>query len=144
MQFASATTINAPVEQVWPVLADLEHWPAWDSAVARTAGRLARGERVTLWPEANPNRGFRLRVTRFDPPTDLTLEGGMPMGLFRGVRTYRLSPDPAGGTHFEMREVYSGPLLGLIGRSIPDLQPSFETFAAGLKQRVEKVDRTHP
>ena len=37
-----------------------------------------------------------------------------------------------------MHERYSGPLLPLIGRSIPDLGPSFEQFAGGLKQRVER------
>jgi hypothetical protein len=36
-----------------------------------------------------------------------------------------------------MREEYSGPLLPLIGRSIPDLGPSFEQFATGLKRRAE-------
>jgi hypothetical protein len=33
--------------------------------------------------------------------------------------------------------VYSGPLLGLIWRSMPDLGPSFDRFAQGLKRRVE-------
>lgn len=61
----------------------------------------------------------------------------MPLGLFRGVRTYRLTEDRDGGTHFEMREVYSGPLLKVIARTIPDLQPSFETFTDGLKGRAE-------
>jgi hypothetical protein len=36
-----------------------------------------------------------------------------------------------------MREEFTGPLLPLIGRSIPDLQPSFDKFANGLKKRVE-------
>jgi len=36
-----------------------------------------------------------------------------------------------------MREVYTGPLAGLITKSIPDLAPSFTRFADGLKRRVE-------
>ena len=36
-----------------------------------------------------------------------------------------------------MREQFSGPLLPLISRSMPDLQPSFDQFARGLKTRVE-------
>jgi hypothetical protein len=36
-----------------------------------------------------------------------------------------------------MREEYSGPLLGLIWKSIPDLGPPFDQFADGLEQRVE-------
>jgi hypothetical protein len=38
-----------------------------------------------------------------------------------------------------MREEYSGPLLPLIFRTIPDLQPSFDKFARGLKQRAESA-----
>jgi hypothetical protein len=38
---------------------------------------------------------------------------------------------------FHMREEYTGPLLGLIWRSMPDLGPSFDRFANGLKRRVE-------
>jgi hypothetical protein len=62
--------------------------------------------------------------------------GGMPLGLFKGVRTYRVAPE-GGRTRFTMREEYTGPLLPLIWRSMPDLQPSFDRFARGLKARVE-------
>ena len=48
-----------------------------------------------------------------------------------------VSPDASGSTAFHMREEYTGPLVGLIWRSMPDLGPSFERFAQGLKQRVE-------
>jgi len=36
-----------------------------------------------------------------------------------------------------MHEVYSGPLLGAIWKSIPDLDPSFEQFASSLKKQAE-------
>jgi hypothetical protein len=36
-----------------------------------------------------------------------------------------------------MREEYSGPLLPLMWRTMPDLGPSFQKFAAGLKARAE-------
>ena len=61
----------------------------------------------------------------------------MPLGLFRGVRTYEVSPGAGGQVTFHMREEYTGPLLPLIWRSMPDLGPSFQQFASGLKQRVE-------
>jgi hypothetical protein len=77
-----------------------------------------------------------VKVTAFEPGRRLQFTGGMPLGLFRGVRSYTLAPDGA-GTSFRMREEYTGALLGLIWRSMPDLQPSFDRFAAGLKRRVE-------
>jgi hypothetical protein len=36
-----------------------------------------------------------------------------------------------------MREEYTGPLLGMMWRSMPDLGPSFAQFVNGLKRRVE-------
>jgi uncharacterized protein YndB with AHSA1/START domain len=40
---------------------------------------------------------------------------------------------------FRVREEYTGPLLGLIWRSMPDLGPSFDRFAQGLKRRAEEA-----
>ena len=61
----------------------------------------------------------------------------MPLGLFRGVRTYTVAA-PGAETLFTMLEEFSGPLLPLIGRSMPDLGPSFEQFARGLKAEAER------
>ena len=61
----------------------------------------------------------------------------MRLGLFRGVRTFTLTPE-GGSTRFVMREEYTGPMLPLVWRSMPDLQPSFEQFARGLKARAEQ------
>jgi hypothetical protein len=43
---------------------------------------------------------------------------GMPLGLFKGVRTFTLAADGA-ATRFTMREEYTGPLLPMIWRSSP-------------------------
>ena len=136
-QFEASATINASPGDVWAVLADAARWPAWDSGVQGVDGDLAPGQKVTIRSAVAPGRAFPVRVTRFDPDTCLELTGGFPLGLFTGVRTYRLQSEGS-STGFTMREVYSGPLSGLITRSIPDLQPSFEQFAQGLKQRVER------
>ena len=137
MKFYEATSaIAAAPEQVWAVLADGGSWAAWDSGVAEVSGRIAAGEKVTIRSEVAPGRAFPVKVTAFEPPYRLEFTGGMPLGLFRGVRTYTLTPDGA-GTLFRMREEYTGPMLGLIWRSMPDLQPSFDRFATGLKRRIE-------
>jgi hypothetical protein len=45
----------------------------------------------------------------------------------------------APGETINMREEYSGPMLPMIWRSMPDLGPSFTQFANGLKQRAENA-----
>ena len=67
------------------------------------------------------------------------LPGGMPLGLFKGVRTFTLTPQPNGVTTFTVREEYTGPLVPLMWRSMPNLQPSFDQFATGLKQRAQRM-----
>jgi uncharacterized protein YndB with AHSA1/START domain len=134
--YESTSTIAAPPAEVWSVLTDAGSWQSWDSGVSGVEGRIALGEKVKISSAAAPGRAFPVKVTVLDAPRRLEFTGGMPLGLFRGVRTYTLIPDGA-GTVFRMREEYTGPLLGMIWRSMPDLQPSFDQFAAGLKRRVE-------
>jgi hypothetical protein len=88
--------------------------------------------------EANPKRAFPVKVTEFAPAERMVWSGGMPLGLFKGVRTFTLAPED-GATRFAMREEYTGSMLPLVWRSMPDLQPSFEQFAAGLKARAERA-----
>jgi hypothetical protein len=135
--YEAASTIDASPEAVWAVLSDGAAWPTWDSGVDAVEGTIATGATIKIRSQAAPGRAFPVTVTRFEPPAHLRFSGGMPLRLFRGVRTYEAALDEGGRTRFRMREEYTGPLLPLIWRSMPDLGPSFERFARGLKQRVE-------
>ena len=90
-----------------------------------------------MYTKLNPGHTFPVKVTDFVPGQRMTWIGGMPMGLFKGERTFTLSPQGDNTTEFTMREVFTGLLLPLIGSSIPDLTPTFEQFADGLKSRAE-------
>ena len=135
--FAIRITIHARPETVWALLTDGASYPQWNSTVKRVEGRIASGEKVTVFAKAAPGRAFALRVTEFTPPRSMTWRGGMPLGLFTGTRRYTLTPLADGDVEFSMREQFSGPLAPLIGRAIPDMQPMFEAFAADLKLRAE-------
>ena len=136
--YDASATIEASPDAIWAILTDADGYPRWDSGVERVRGRIAAGETITVVSSANPGRTFPVRVTEFAPERRMVWSGGMPLGLFRGVRTFSLTPATDGAsTRFTMREEYSGPLQSLIWRSIPDLGPSFRQFAAGLKRRAE-------
>jgi hypothetical protein len=134
--YESTSHIQADPDAVWRVLADANAYPTWDSGVKSVEGTVAPGEKIKVVSEANPGRALPIVVTEMVPGERMTWTGGMPLGLFRGVRTFTLTPED-GGTRFRMREDYTGPLLPLIWRSMPDLGPSFEQFARGLKARTE-------
>jgi uncharacterized protein YndB with AHSA1/START domain len=134
--YEAAAQIAARPDEVWAVLTDGAGWPSWDSGVTGVEGRIQPGEKVTVRTEVAPGRAFPVKVTAFEAPHRLEFTGGMPLRLFRGVRTYTLTPSGE-GTAFRMREQYTGPMLGLIWRSMPDLQPSFDRFVTGLRRRAE-------
>jgi hypothetical protein len=137
LAFEAHSTISATPEKVWAVLVQGGDWPTWDSGVASVVGTIAPGKKIRIQSKVAPGRTFPVKVTKFAGPGSLEFTGGMPFGLFKGVRTYTLVADKSGGTRFSMREEYTGPMAASIGKSIPDLGPSFEQFAGGLKARVE-------
>ncbi len=138
MEYYEATSdIKASPAEIWAILTDAQRLTRWDSGVERVEGEIAPGERVTVYVRANPGRAFPVRVTEFEPEHRMVWSGGMPLRLFKGVRTYSLEPTAAGVTRFTMREEYTGPLLRMIWRSIPDLGPAFQQFATGLKAEAE-------
>jgi hypothetical protein len=134
--YEASATVNTLPEAVWAVLVDGSTYPSWDSGVIRVEGRIAPGEKIEVVSEVSPNRAFRVKVTAFEPGRRMEWSGGMPLGLFKGVRTFTLTPQGE-TTRFDMREEYTGPLLNMIWKSIPDLGPSFQKFATGLKARAE-------
>lgn len=135
-EYKASATINASPETVWSILTDAPAYPKWDPYCDKIEGRIAQGEKIKAYSKLSPGRAFPVKVTEFEPGRKMTWQGGMPLGLFKGVRTFTLTPK-SGATEFTLREVFSGPMLALIGKSLPDMTKPFEEFAAGLKSRAE-------
>jgi hypothetical protein len=112
-----------------------------DHQAARTSTNLHMLPQMfrKVFSMVSPGRAFPVTVTEFTPGQKMVWSGGMPLGLFKGVRSFTLSPQGNDVTKFALREEYTGPLVPLIGRSISDLGPSFEQFANGLKNQVERA-----
>ena len=136
--YEAASDIRATPEAIWAVLTDGPGYARWDSGVDAVEGAIAPAATITVRSNAAPGRAFPVKVTEFTSGRRMTWSGGMPLGLFKGVRTFVLTPRSDGTTHFTVREEYTGPLLGMMWRSMPDLGPSFAQFANGLKARVER------
>jgi hypothetical protein len=136
--YSATTNINATPEKIWAILTDAARYPEWDPGMLRLEGRVAPGEKITAYTKASPDRAFPVTVIEFVPGRKMVWASGMPLGLFKGERTFTLAPQADGSTEVALREVFTGALLPLIGRSIPDLTGTFEQFVAGLKKRAEQ------
>jgi hypothetical protein len=135
--FAVTTAIKASPEAIWAILTDAPAYPSWNTTVSGVDGRIAPGETVTVHAKISPGRAFPVKVVTFDAPRRMVWSSGMPLGLFKGERVFELRPEN-GGVAFSMREEYTGAMAGIITKSIPDLQPAFDEFAACLKMRAEE------
>jgi hypothetical protein len=134
-QFETRTLIAAPAERIWPILTDSTRLGP-DFGILRLQGQIVLGGTLRLRAAVAPTRDFVLRVRVLEPTRRMVWQGGMPLGLFTGTRTFTLEPVP-GGCEFAMVEVYSGLMAPLIFKSLPDLTPAFRQFAAALKKEAE-------
>ncbi|MEO1591992.1 MAG: SRPBCC domain-containing protein [Cyanobacteria bacterium J06632_22] len=143
MKIYSVTAIiHASPAVIWSLLTDSRRYPEWNTTVNRIEGTIALGEQIKVYAKISPDRAFPVKVTAFESEQAMIWQSGMPLGLFKGVRTYRLTPEAnnnGGPVEFHMSEVFSGLLSPLILPSIPDLTEPFEAFAACLKAKAEGV-----
>jgi hypothetical protein len=137
--YGATTTIEASPETIWAILTNAPSYPEWDPGIDRIEGRIAPGEKITAFTKLSPGRAFPVKVTEYVPGRKMVWMSKMPLGLFKGERTFTLTPHDNGLTEVSVREVFNGLLLPLIGRSIPDLTTSFEQFVTGLKNYAEQV-----
>ena len=129
--------ISASPTQVWKILTDANRLVAEDLGIIKLEGTIALGSKLKLWTEVSPDRAFSLKVTEFELGKHMIWEGGMPLGLFTGRRQFNLTPN-GNSTELHIHEEFTGPLSGLIWKSIPNLKPSFDKFADGIKSIVER------
>ena len=135
--FEASTSINANPETIWNVLADPSGYPDWDPAMDHIEGKLALGETVRFFTKLSA-QAFPVKVTAFEPGVKMVLTGGMPFGLFKSERTHTLTSGNDGQTIFHTQEIFSGLLLPVFGKNLPDLTENFKGFAAALKKQAEK------
>src|SRR5262245_35375801 len=131
MRFATRIDIRSKPEVVWKLLTDLAGYPAWNTTVAKVDGAIGLGNKVTVHAKIAPGKAFPVKVTALEPPRKMVWTGGAPLKfVFKGQRTFLVTPKGSDAVEFSMEEVFDGMLAGVIGKSIPDLQPAFDEFAA--------------
>jgi hypothetical protein len=134
--YEASAVIDAAPEKVWSVLLATAQWPEWDPSCEKIEGTVVLGAKIKAFSKLSPGRAFPVKVSALVANERMVWSGGMPLGLFKGERTFILTRDGE-RTRFALREEFSGPMLALIGGSIPDMTEAFRGFAAGLKARAE-------
>ena len=133
---AVTAEIVATPDRIWQLLTDADDMVRWNSTLKSMAGTIGPGGKVRMEVPEAPGTIFEIEVTTFTPPHEMIWTQGNPI-MFRGVRTYRLTPLSAGTTKFEMIEVFSGLVVPMAAGRLPDFKPIFERYAADLKAEAE-------
>jgi uncharacterized protein YndB with AHSA1/START domain len=135
-RYRASIHIDTPPKTVWHTLTDAASYPQWDLTMNHIEGSFQLGQRVKFLTKLS-NQAFPVTVTEFVPEQRMVLTGGLPLGLFKSQRTHALNATADGGTDFVTEEVFSGLLLPIFGKNIPDLTDNFRGFVAALKARAE-------
>ncbi len=138
MQYSVSINIKAPADKIWALLTNAAEYPNWNSTVTKVEGSIVKGEKIKVFAKVNPDRAFPVTVAELDAPHKMVWKGGMPLGLFKGIRTFQLRPQDDGSVNLSMREDFGGLMLPMIAGTMPDLRPAFEGFAADLKHTAEQ------
>jgi len=136
MDCAVRTVIQASPEKIWALLTDAAGFPRWNSTVTSIEGEIAEGQTLKLQVPTARGRVFKPKVSQVEPGRSMIWSDGMAP-MFKGVRTFALTPNGDGSTEFSMREEFSGLMLPMIKGSLPDFAPVFEAYAEDLKRAAE-------
>ena len=116
-----------------PIAAAMAFLRGGGLGVLRLDGAIVAGSRIALESAVAPGRIFKLRVVECALPRMVWHSGTF---IFGGNRVFTVT-EAGQGTEFCMTETYHGVMLGLIWRSMPDMQPGFEQFVDGVKRLAE-------
>lgn len=137
MNIEITTTVAAPPEAVWALLADIEGWPSWTPTVTRVErldeGPVVVGSRARITQPRQPT--LEWVVTEWDEGRSFTWENRSPGVVGAGVHEVRPA---AGGAEVLLAIRQRGPLAGitglLFGRRV---RRYVQTEADGLKAAAE-------
>ena len=130
--------IDAPVDEVWAVLADTERYPEWNPYHVRVEGSLEQGEKLEV--EVHKPNGNELvihpKVQVLDPGRELTWGGGVP-GIFTGRHVFRLEPLPDGRTRLVHEESFRG--IAVPFAELGTIEEGYEQVNRSVAARVEAL-----
>lgn len=137
--YEAKTQINARKSTVWDIITDGGNYTVWDSGITHISGGLRNGGTIRVRSRTGGNRTFRLRVRQI-PGEAMTWNGRLALGLFKGVCTFTLTSHGE-KTLLHVRQDLAGPLLGLLWKTLPDIEPAFAEYVAAVKKRAELLSR---
>lgn len=99
MEYSVTININAKPDKIWTLLTDAPGYVSWNSTIKSLEGNIAKGSKIKLRAKLDEKRVFTLTVAEIKPMEKMVWKSGAAP-MFKGVRTYTLTPGPDGTTDF--------------------------------------------
>lgn len=136
LRYEVRTEIRSNADTIWSKLTNSAGFPRWNATVTSIEGAIVLRSKLAIRVPIAPDRVFRPKVVEFVPNERMVWRDGFAP-MFRGTRTFTLTPNGEGVTTFAMDEVFEGWMLPMIRRSLPDFRPVFERYAEDLRRACE-------
>lgn len=135
------TTIDAPDQQVWPVLTNFGAYRQWNPFFTEIDGRCVTGERLHVQAQMQ-DRTIRFSpvLRKVSPSEELDWsERSVLPGLFDGRHQFVLERMDGGQTRLVQHATYSGALAPLLMDFYEsDIENGFRKVNEAIKKRVEQ------
>ena len=133
--------ISAPIDQVWQVLTDFDHWEDWNPMVNQVSGNVSVGSKLNITmrgPDTKDAMKYQPTLLEVNPPRSLRWRATMMSGLmFTNDRVFELS-EKNGGTVLVNKEEFSGLMVPLFwGKMNLFVVPMLEKMNKALKDKLE-------
>jgi len=137
MKFSARAIINAPAQQIFAVLKNSHNYPKFDPNCIKIEGDIALNKQLKIYSKLAPGRAFKVKVSKISNNEIMVWSSNLPLKLFLSQRTFQLIAKDDCTTQIILSEEFSGPLLWIFKKVIPNLNPAFKEFVIGLKHFVE-------
>jgi len=133
--------ISAPIEQVWRVLTDFDHWKDWNPMVNQASGTASVPSKLKLTMRGLDSKDamkYEPIVLEVEPPKYLRWRATMMSGfMFTNDRVFELQEEN-GGTEVINREEFSGLMVPLFWNKMNQfVVPMLEKMNNALKDKME-------
>ena len=133
--------ISAPIDRVWQVLTDFDHWHEWNPMVNQASGNASVHSKLDITmrgPDGKNAMKYQPTLLEVNAPRSLRWRATMMSGLFfTNDRVFELS-EKNGGTMLINKEEFSGLMVPLFWSKMNlFVVPMLEKMNRALKDKLE-------
>lgn len=134
----TAVEIEAPPNEVYEVLADLERYPEWNPYHRKIEGDFDEGAAMKIYVTRPDGKEVKVppHMMRIVKNKEMTWGGGIK-GIFYGVHSFTITPQSNGNTLLQQDEDFSGFAVRFADLPPDVIAAGYHQMNMALKKRVE-------